>query len=170
MSSLPAGQDQAAQGQTGFDRMAHLVIVALLCAISAAVIVTAWGFPAPMPGSSDVGAARFPLIYAVALLGLTGILLAQTLAKPVVAAVAPAEKPHYARVAIGMLLMLLMLLAIGYVGYFPSAFVLLMALMFLMGQRSPVWNPVIALAITTIIYFLFDYALNVPLPAGSLFE
>jgi putative tricarboxylic transport membrane protein len=170
MNSLPAGHDEAAAGQTGSDRLAHLVIVALLCAISAAVIVTAWGFPAPMPGSNDVGAARFPMIYALALLALTAILLAQTLAKPVVAAVPPAEKPHYGRVALGMLLMLVNLLAIGYLGYFPSALLLLMALMFLMGQRSPVWNPVIALAITTIIYFLFDYALNVPLPAGSLFE
>jgi hypothetical protein len=110
------------------------------------------------------------MIYAVALLALAAILLAQTLAKPVVAAVPPAEKPHYGRVAIGMLLMLVNLLAIGYLGYFPSALLLLMALMFLMGQRSPVWNPLIALVITTIIYFLFDYALNVPLPAGSLFE
>jgi len=170
MSSLPAGQAPAAAGQTRTDRLAHLIIVALLCVISTAAIVTAWDFPAPPPGGNDVGAARFPILYAVTLLVLSAILLAQTLAKPLVAAAPPAEKPHYGRVALGMLLMLGNLLAIGYVGYFPSAFVLLVALMALMGQRSLIWNPVIALATTTVIYLLFDYGLNVPLPLGSLFE
>jgi putative tricarboxylic transport membrane protein len=170
MSSLPAGPDQAAPGQTGTDRLAHLIIVALLCAISAASIVTAWGFPAPMPGSNDVGAARFPILYAVALLILTAILLAQTLAKPVGPAPVSAEKPYYGRVAAAMLLMLLALLAIGYVGYFPSSLVLLMAVMFMLGMRHRVWNPVIAVALTGIVYLLFDYGLNVPLPVGSLFE
>ncbi|MFC4166871.1 tripartite tricarboxylate transporter TctB family protein [Teichococcus aestuarii] len=167
MSDQTAPQDGAAV-QSRADRLAHLVIVALVGAVAVGVIVTALGFPAS-PDPNDVGPARFPILYATGLLGLLGILLAQTLRQPVAEVAAP-ERRHYGRVALGMLLMLGALLAIGTVGYFPTAFVLLAGLMALMGQRSLVWNPVLALAITAAIYILFDYGLNVPLPPGSLFE
>lgn len=167
MSDQTAPQDGTA-GQSRADRLAHLVIVALVGAVAVGAIVTALGFPAS-PDPNDVGPARFPIFYATGLLGLLGILLAQTLRRPVADAALPVER-HYGRVALGMLLLLGALLAIGTVGYFITALALLVGLMALMGQRSLVWNPLLALALTTAIYLLFDYGLNVPLPPGSLFE
>ncbi|EHL99514.1 hypothetical protein HMPREF9946_03276 [Acetobacteraceae bacterium AT-5844] len=169
MSNSPTGQAEGAPGLTRSDRLAHLIIVALLCLISVSTIYTSMGFPGPM-SQADVGPGRFPIIYAVGLLGLTLILLFQTLAKPVVNSTDAGEAPRYGRIAAGMLAMLVMLLAIGTLGYFICALALMVVLMFLLGQRSPIWNPVIAVCITSVVYFLFDYGLNVPLPSGTLFE
>lgn len=169
MSNSPAGQAGGAPGLTRSDRLAHLIIVALLCLISVSTIYTSMNFPGPMSGA-DVGPGRFPIIYAVGLLGLTLIMLFQTLAKPVVSSADAGEAPRYGRIAAGMLAMLVMLLAIGTLGYFICALALMVVLMFLLGQRSPIWNPVIAISITSIVYFLFDYGLNVPLPSGTLFD
>lgn len=170
MSNSPAGQAGGAPGLTRSDRLAHLIIVALLCLISVSTIYTSMGFPGAM-SQADVGPGRFPIIYAVGLLGLTLIMLFQTLAKPVVSSTDAGEAPpRYGRIAAGMLAMLVMLLAIGTLGYFICALALMVVLMFLLGQRSLVWNPVIAVCITSVVYFLFDYGLNVPLPSGTLFE
>lgn len=169
MSSLPAARIDTPAGQSRGDRLANVIIVAVICAIAVAAMVTAWSFPGPMT-ETDIGAARFPLIYCGALIVLSLILLAQNLAKPVVSVPVIAQRPNYRRVAIGMVLMVVDFVIIGYVGYFPAAIFLLMAMMYLLGQRSPIWNPVIALCITGVVYGLFDYALNVPLPTGSLFE
>lgn len=167
MSSLPAS---APAGMTRGDRLAHLVITAAVALIAVAAIANALSFPAS-PDPNDVGAARFPILYSVGILGLAALLLWQTLSAPLrPQAGATGERPHYGRAALGVLAMLLAVAAIGTIGYAITGFLLLAGLMAVMGQRSLIWNPLIALGITAIIYFLFDYGLNVPLPPGSLFE
>jgi len=167
MSSLPSGA--AGPGITATDRMAHLVIIAVLCLIAVCAIVTATGFPAALT-ETDVGAARFPILYSAALIALSLILLVQTLTKPVVGAEPATTRPRYGMVAAAMVLMVIDFIVIDYLGYWPAALLLLAGLMLLLGLRSMIWTPVIAIIISVVVYLLFDYALNVPLPTGSLFE
>ena len=39
-----------------------------------------------------------------------------------------------------------------------------------MGFRHPLWNPLLAVAMTAALYVAFSIGLAVPLPVGSLFE
>ena len=58
----------------------------------------------------------------------------------------------------------------AYVGYAPVTAVYLSFLMWLVGMKHKVLNPLLAIAITGVLYFTFSNALHVPLPVGSLFE
>ncbi|WP_256380037.1 tripartite tricarboxylate transporter TctB family protein [Azospirillum sp. TSH58] len=56
------------------------------------------------------------------------------------------------------------------IGYLPTTVVFLIGMMRLMGMRSWVRAPIIAVAVTAFLYLVFLYALQIPLPDGSLFE
>ncbi|WP_051341603.1 tripartite tricarboxylate transporter TctB family protein [Azospirillum halopraeferens] len=153
------------------ERIATLVIAGVVCVVAVAAIVAALDFPATRL-ATDVGPARFPIVYAVALIGLCGVLAVNTLRAPVSRSEpdADAEKPSYISVALGMAATAAGIFAMGYVGFLPATVVFLFALMRLMGRRNLLLNAVFAVVLTAVIYVAFQHGLNVPLPEGSLFE
>lgn len=173
MSNAPARSDASRQSDAipMTTKIANLVISVVLIAIAASAIATTADFPKSML-ATDVGAARFPIIHAGALILLSLILIANTLRAPTAAAEGgpPVGVAGYAGVALGMLATAGCIAAMEYVGYGPATAVYMAVIMALMGQRSPLWNPVLAVGVTGLIYAVFHYALLVPLPVGSLFE
>ena len=154
----------------------EVVIAVLISLLAIAAILGSRDFPTTGL-STDVGSARFPLIHSVALLVLCAILIFQNLRKK--ASVAPVEvagdessehPTEYLKVFFGILASVLCLAAMPYFGYAPSSVVYLSFLMWLLGMRHKALNPVLAIAITAVIYFTFSAALHVPLPLGSFFE
>lgn len=151
-------------------KIANLVIAVLLIAVAAAAIAATGDFPKTLL-AADVGPARFPVIHASMLIVLCVILIANTLRLPTLADDAPpVGVAGYASVALGIFATAACLIAMAYVGYAVATVFYMAGLMWLMGQRSPLWNPVIAIGVTALIYFTFQSALQVPLPVGSLFE
>lgn len=127
--------------------------------------------------ATDIGAARFPQIYAVALLVLCALLISRHLVKgkhtPAQEAEAPVvqkEVRSYRNAFLGIASSVLALAAMSYIGYGVVTTCYLIFLMWLMGMRHKLWNPLLAVAITATLYFTFSAGLNVPLPLGSLFE
>ncbi|KAA0687557.1 tripartite tricarboxylate transporter TctB family protein [Azospirillum brasilense] len=170
MSNAPAPGGKV--GLRPQDRLATLVIAALVMAVAVAAIIVAGDFP-PTMLETDVGPARFPIIFAVALLVLCAILVFNTLRAPAAPPDDPAEvgpKISYGTVAIGIALTALCLFAMEHVGYMVATVPYLFALMWLMGRRNLIMNAVLAVGLTILIDVAFVYALNVPLPTGSLFE
>lgn len=171
-SERPGSSDDAGTAMPLTTKIANLVISVVLIAAAAAAIAATADFPKSML-AADVGAARFPIIHAGALILLCLILIANTLRAPT----APAADGQtsvgiagYAGVALGMLATAACIGAMEQVGYGPATAVYMAVIMALMGQRSPVWNPVLAVGVTALIYGVFHYVLQVPLPVGSLFE
>ncbi|MGQ9369188.1 tripartite tricarboxylate transporter TctB family protein [Azospirillum sp. ST 5-10] len=153
------------------DRLAILVIAGLVVAVSVAAIVTALGFPATRL-ATDVGPARFPIVYAIALIGLSAVLAINTLRAPSAPPqqVPAADRPSYGAVAAGIVATAICIFAMDYLGFLVTMAVYLFGLMRLMGRRTLLWNAVIAAGLTAVIYVAFLHGLNVPLPEGSLFE
>jgi hypothetical protein len=127
--------------------------------------------------ATDIGAARFPQIYAGALLVLCAMLISRNLLKgkqlPTEApeeTAADSEVPSYRKAFIGIASSVLALAAMPYLGYGVVTVCYLSFLMWLMGMKHKLWNTLLAGLITTTLYFTFSAGLNVPLPLGSLFE
>lgn len=155
----------------------EIVIAILVSLLAVGAILGSRKFP-HTGLSTDIGSARFPLIYACALLLLCGVLVLQNLRKgqqdPPVPAELPvdpnAEIPSHRRAITGMAATAACLAAMPFLGYALTTGLYLSFLMGLLGKRDKVWNPLLALAITAAMYFLFSAGLHVPLPVGSLFE
>ncbi|MBP2316700.1 tripartite tricarboxylate transporter TctB family protein [Azospirillum soli] len=174
----PSAHSPSNDGHSGLsrtDRLANLIIAALVIAVAIAAIVATGDFPATSL-ATDVGPARFPIIYAVALIALCTILIINTLRKPVTEA-EPQDTTGGAgrfasrvNVAVGIGLTAVCLIGMTYVGYAAATVVYLSSVMWLMGQRNKLLNPLIAVVVTAVIYITFSTGLQVPLPVGSLFE
>jgi hypothetical protein len=154
------------------------VIAILVSLVAVAAIVGSRKFPGTGL-STDIGSARFPLIYACALVFLSAVLVIQNWLKsrnaPTPAANpepanASAETPSHWRAFFGMVATALCVGAMPFAGYLLSTGLYLSFLMGLLGMRQKLWNPLLALAITVAMYFIFSTGLHVPLPTGSLFE
>ena len=151
----------------------EIVIALLVSLIAIAAIIGSRNFPGTGL-STDIGSARFPLIHAVALLILSATLVIQNLRKRKPAAAtlstAGAPAPSYLKSFSGIVASVLCLTAMTYVGYAPATAVYLSFLMWLLDMKHKLFNPILAIAITAVLYFTFSSGLNVPLPVGSLFE
>lgn len=140
----------------------------LLCVIACAVMITAHNFPTTAI-ETDIGAGAFPRFYAGALIVLAILLVVSDwLTRR--SAVAPHDTPRYGRVAAGIGIVAGYIVLLSFVGYLIATPLFLTALMIVM-QRKRLWlTLLLAIAITLILWLLFSMALQVPLPAGSLFE
>ncbi|TWA72639.1 tripartite tricarboxylate transporter TctB family protein [Azospirillum brasilense] len=161
---------------SGTPRSADLFAGAVVAVVAVAAIVVSGGFPTMAGLDTDVGPARFPIIYAGALLVLSAILVIGRLmpkrgasAEPAEPQ-APAEVFRFHRVAIGVVATAVYIYMLSLIGYLPTTVVFLIGMMRLMGMRSWVRAPIIAVAVTAFLYLVFLYALQIPLPDGSLFE
>ncbi|NUB15458.1 tripartite tricarboxylate transporter TctB family protein [Azospirillum brasilense] len=161
---------------SGTPRSADLFAGAVVAAVAVAAIVVSGGFPTMAGLDTDVGPARFPIIYAGALLVLSAILVIGRLMPKRGAPAAPAEPQapaeafRFHRVAIGVVATAVYIYMLSLIGYLPTTVVFLIGMMRLMGMRSWVRAPIIAVAVTAFLYLVFLYALQIPLPDGSLFE
>lgn len=154
----------------------EIVIALLVSLVAVAAIVVSRKFPGTGL-STDIGSGRFPLIYACALIILSVILIIQNLRKNENTQIQAAdhkdpdaELPSYRRAFIGVVATGIYLGMMQYLGYAIATCLYLTFLMGLLGMRHKVWNPILAIAISASIYYLFSAALNVPLPIGILFE
>jgi hypothetical protein len=110
----------------------------------------------------------------VVLIVLSGLLVVDTLRRPV----APPPEDldgavlhrRIVNVATGIGLMILGVAAMSFVGYLPATALYLAAAMAAMGLRHPLWTPLLAVALTALLWVAFAKGLEVPLPVGSLFE
>lgn len=166
----------AGTGNTDRSARMEIIIGGLVLLLAIAAIVFSRKFPSTGL-ATDIGSARFPLVYSCALIVLCAVLIARNLAKlkqPKTEAVtepdAEAEVPNYRRTAIGIAVSALSLFAMQYLGYALVTAGYLSFLMWLLGMKHKAWNPLLAIVITALLYFTFSTGLNVPLPVGSLFE
>lgn len=153
-----------------------IVIAAIVSMVAVAAIFFSRKFPTTGL-TTDIGSARFPQIYAGALLVLCAMLVARQLMK---GRPKPLEVPegevinvevrHYRKTFFGIVSSVICLAAMPYLGYGLVTASYLAFLMWLMGMRHKAWNPVLAISIAAVLYVTFSAGLNVPLPIGSLFE
>lgn len=151
----------------------EIVIALLVSLIAIAAIIGSRKFPGTGL-STDIGSARFPLIHSVVLLVLSAILIVQNLRKSALTRVTQADNgvapPSYWKAFSGIAASVLCLAAMPYTGYALVTAVYLSFLMWLLGMKHRILNPVLAIVITGVLYFTFSSGLNVPLPIGSFFE
>ncbi len=156
----------------------EMAIGTVVALVAVAAIVVARGFPSTGL-STDIGSARFPTVYACLLIILCGMLIVGNAVRlhraKILQNIRSSESEeasgqrHWAAV-VAIFATLVSFIAMSYVGYLGSTIVYLCFLMWLMGFKHKLLNPVIAMTITGMLYFSFAYLLNVPLPIGSLFE
>ena len=154
----------------------EIVIGVLVSLLAIASLFFSYRFPSTGL-ATDIGAARFPQIYAGALLVLCTLLISRHLIN---GKKTPAEAPEtvavtgevrsYRRTFFGIVSSVLALAAMPYLGYGLVTTCYLSFLMWLMGMKHKLWSPLLAVLITATLYVTFSAGLNVPLPLGSLFE
>lgn len=169
LTKSPQGQPP----KTRFGVNMEIVIAIIVSLVAIAAIVGSRRFPGTGL-STDIGSARFPLVYSIALLVLSAILIAQNLCKrsPAApqAAAAEIELPDYWKPFSGILATAFCIAAMPYTGYLITSALYMSFLMWLLGMKHKALNPLLTLAITAAIYLTFSVALKVPLPIGSFFE
>jgi putative tricarboxylic transport membrane protein len=173
---MNSSEASAGTSQKPFGLNMEIVIGVVVSLVAIASLFFSHKFPSTGL-ATDIGSARFPQIYACALLVLCAMLIGRNLLKgkqmPTEASAETAadrEVPSYRRAFIGIASSVLALAAMSYLGYGLVTVCYLSFLMWLMGMRHKLWNPLLAVLITTTLYFTFSAGLNVPLPLGSLFE
>lgn len=139
-------------------------IVLLLCCLGLAA--TAWGYHAPF-SYEPVGPRAYPLLLLI-LMGLGAIYL---IAKPANASANQDEPPLDAqvlgKVAICVVIMgIYAALFVGF-GFIPASILFGIAMTRLYGGTWPI-SAITGLILAIGLYFLFDKALDVPLPLGIL--
>lgn len=157
-------------------RQIEILIGVLVSFLAIAAIVVSRKFPSTGL-ATDIGSARFPLIYSCALIVLSGVLIARNLLKKTgettvepVSDEEDAPAPQHKKTILGIVSTVASLILMPFLGYPLVTASFLAFLMWLLGMRSKVLNPLLAVVITGLLYFTFSTALNVPLPVGSLFE
>ncbi|CAO3357864.1 tripartite tricarboxylate transporter TctB family protein [Azospirillum melinis] len=160
----------------GAPRSADIAAGIIVAVVAIAAIIVSRDFPTTGL-DSDVGPARFPLIYGGILVVLSAILVIGRLLpsqrnqeRTAAERAQPATGFRFAPVAIGVAATAAYIYLISLVGYIPTTVVFLIGMMRLMGQRSWIRVPLLAIGITAFLYLIFLYGLQIPLPVGSLFE
>ena len=152
------------------DRRADLVITALLTGVATAAIAVSTQFPSTSL-ATDIGSARFPLIYASILILLCVLLFWQKFRATVIT---PTDNPtadtRPLRSFLGVLLSIACTWLIPIAGYGLSVTLFLTLMMRLLGRLNWWLNGVLALAIAGVLYAVFSLGLGVPLPKGAWFE
>ena len=152
------------------DRLADLVITVLLTGVAAAAIAVSYKFPRTSL-ETDIGSARFPLIYASILILLCVLLFWQKFRAAVPSATADqAADTRPLRSFLGVLLSIGCTWLIPITGYGLSVTLFLTLMMRLLGRLNWGLNLVLAIAIAGVLYAVFSLGLGVPLPKGAWFE
>lgn len=165
----------ASAGNAPADRLTDIVIAVLLMLVALAAIVVSQNFPSTGL-ATDIGSARFPLIYAGILVLLCALLLWQKRralpadTPPTQSPVGEPEETRPLRTVAGVALSVVCAGLISVMGYGLSVTLYLVLMMHLLGMRKWWLNLALSLAITGVLYAVFSLGLGVPLPVGSWFE
>ena len=154
------------------DRLADLVITVLLTGVATAAIAVSYKFPSTSL-ETDIGSARFPVIYASILMLLCVLLFWQKFRATVVNTTAEpdtATATRPMRTLLGVLLSIGCTWLIPIAGYGLSVALFLTLMMRLLGRLNWWLNLVLAVAIAGVLYAVFSLGLGVPLPKGAWFE
>ncbi len=152
------------------DRFADLVITVLLTVIACAAIAVSRQFPSTSL-ETDIGSARFPLIYAGILILLCVLLFWQKFRAVVSNTTADqAADTRPLRTLLGVLLSIGCTWLIPIAGYGLSVTLFLTLMMRLLGRLNWWLNLALAIAIAGLLYAVFSLGLGVPLPKGAWFE
>lgn len=167
-------QSAAGQQPSAKTRKMEILIGVLVSLVAIAAIVVSRKFPSTGL-ATDIGSARFPLIYSCALIVLCGILIVRNLKakhQDTLAGEATdaAAAPRHVKTVLGVVASVASLVLMPILGYPLVTAIYLSFLMGLLGMRHKLLNPLLAVGITALLYFTFSMGLNVPLPIGSLFE
>lgn len=148
------------------DRIGTLIFLCVLIAVALGAILLTRGFPTNTL-ATDVGPARFPVVYGLVLIALCLGAAVQTLRAPVGAALPPVPGAVL-RVALAVASVALAIAAMPVLGFLVTATLFLYASIWLMGRRQIIGNAIYAIVASGAIYLLFYYGLNVPLPGPAL--
>ncbi|MBV5336912.1 MAG: tripartite tricarboxylate transporter TctB family protein [Deltaproteobacteria bacterium] len=135
-------QESAKSGLKIFGWNMEIVIAVLLSFVAIVAIIASRKFPGTGL-ATDIGSARFPLIYSIVLVVLCVILISQNLAKrkhtpnevtasDVLGAEVDAEAPNYRRTFFGVVSSVFCLGAMDYFGYLLTTTIYLSFLMWLL--------------------------------------
>jgi len=155
-----------------------LIVPGILILIAAAAIDVSRGFPKTAV-STDIGAGYFPLVYSGILIVLCVLMAANHLltqksrqqdAGALAADQEPQGRPQYFKAAIAIVATFISLFLMPFVGYTVVCLAYMTSMMWVFGYRHRLWNPLIAVIVTVVLYGTFAWGLQVPLPVGVLFE
>ncbi|MFM1651730.1 tripartite tricarboxylate transporter TctB family protein [Brevibacillus sp. B_LB10_24] len=138
-----------------------------LILLSVAVWITSGGFPSV--GDTDVGPGFFPRLIAGGLILLSVLMVAGSF-RPLPNSEEDAAPTLWGRTVLGIVCTFVFLALVYLGGFHLATPVFLFGFMWLFGYRKPVASILVAVLVTLLIYLIFETALQVPLPAGVLFE
>ncbi|MDQ7988045.1 MAG: tripartite tricarboxylate transporter TctB family protein [Candidatus Dactylopiibacterium sp.] len=187
----PAPADPRLLARIG--RYSDFIVGGLLTLIGIATIVESRNFPATAV-ATDIGAGAFPTAFAILLIALCALLVfnavqrrAHPLEPPALDLptldVAPdeavpaepppttgAEPPSFLRPFLGVVLTALYIAGIAWLGYLMATPLFMLAVLWLLGLRSPLTALLLTVGLTLALYLIFDVGMAVALPDGILFE
>lgn len=123
----------------------------------------------PIKGFQQMGDSFWPRLVLGVLMGLSGILLVQSLWKKQAKKKAEESAPPPADRAVlakTMGVLVLYILSISYLGFLLSTFLALMAFCYLMGDRKLSGMFIFSLGMTAVIYAVFGLLIYTALPRG----
>lgn len=138
-----------------------------LILLSVAVWITSGQFPSV--GDTDVGPGFFPRLIVNGLILMSLVLIAAAF-RPGQAAEEAGPPTSWRRTILGFVCMFVFLALVYLGGFHLATPVFLLGFMWLFGYRKPIASILVAVLVTLFIYLIFETVLQVPLPAGVLFE
>ncbi len=169
---MSAPQDTNNPGFQVHSRWLELSIPLASIALASFALFTASSFPASLL-KTDVGPARFPIVYAILLialcLGLMAVIL-RTRSTASATRISWRDLRTEAKSVFGIGASVANFLLIPLIGFLIANTLYMSFLIWLLGYRHRIMTPLVAMAITGLIYAVFYFGLNVPLPEGELLE
>lgn len=135
---------------------------------SFSVVFGALGYGLYESGRSSVGASQWPIIVCSIIFfgSIVVIVNAFRVKQPKSSSQFSHEEK---RVFVSIFLLTMYFISLVYIGFFVSSVIMLYAFISYFGKFKGYVNLVFALAITSIVYFVFGYLLNVSFQFGVLF-
>lgn len=119
----------------------------------------------PELGVTDTGPAFFPRLVAIGIIGLSIILIVKSFIKTEDEKV---KFDGYKKVLLSVGIMIVYLIGFLKIGFFTSSVFSLILIMYVMGMRKKTTILLVTILSTGVIYLIFYYLFNVPLPKGIL--
>lgn len=169
---MSAQQEKSSPGFQIHSRWLELSIPLITIALAAFALFTASFFPASLL-KTDVGPARFPIVYAILLIALCLGLVVLVLRSKNAASTAKISLRDFRteiKSVVGIVASVVNFVLIPLVGFLVANTLYMTCLIWLLGYRHRVMTPLVAMAITGLIYVVFYFGLNVPLPEGELID
>lgn len=148
----------------------NIVFSALCILLAVVIIVTALGYPDSKDyGTGVPGPGLWPIVICVVMLACVVLMWFRTTTKLENKMPLELWNSGTKRVYITMAVLIVYLLLLEPVGFIISTTVLEFVFIQWFAKKKPVITLLIALAITLVVYFVFKFALNVPIDSFGIF-